>query len=350
MSFTRRQVIVAASAGAAVATFPAPNVLGQARKELVLGSLGGTFAANSKKVFWEPFTAETGIKIIEANYTLAKHKAMVESGQVEWDIGLPAIAQLGELLDINAIVPIDYSKVKKSQYSGVAAGEYHVGFQYYSSNIALNTNSFPAGKPAPKGWADYYDLEVFPGPRSMQRQPYVALESALLADGVSPDKLYPLDVDRAFKKLDQIKSSVSVWWTTGAQAVDVLASGECTMGVAWDSRIAPAKAARQPVDNVFAGGLLVPSIYTVIKGAPNLDNAFAFLDFMGRADRQAEMAKINYSAPSNLDAIALIDPAIAKGLCTHPDNLKQLIPLDALGYWRKNLAPINERFTAWLSA
>ncbi|MCM2498714.1 hypothetical protein [Neorhizobium galegae] len=49
-------------------------------------SVGGTFAANSKKVFWEPFTAETGIKIIEANYTLAKHKAMVESGQVEWDI------------------------------------------------------------------------------------------------------------------------------------------------------------------------------------------------------------------------------------------------------------------------
>ncbi|WP_370651222.1 extracellular solute-binding protein [Neorhizobium galegae] len=112
-------------------------------------------------------------------------------------------------------------------------------------------------KPAPKRWADFFDLKAFPGPRSMQRQPYILLESALLADGVSPEKLYPLDVDRVFKNLDQIKSSVSVWWTTGAQAVDVLASGECTMGVAWDSRIAPAKASGQPVDNVFNGGLLV---------------------------------------------------------------------------------------------
>ena len=36
-----------------------------------------------------------------------------------------------------------------------------------------------------------------------------------MADGVAPDKLYPLDVDRAFKKLEEIKPNITVWWTSG---------------------------------------------------------------------------------------------------------------------------------------
>ena len=41
---------------------------------------------------------------------------------------------------------------------------------------------------------------------------------ALLADGVAPSKLFPLDLDRAFHKLDQIKPNVAVWWKTGDQS------------------------------------------------------------------------------------------------------------------------------------
>ena len=72
-------------------------------------------------------------------------------------------------------------------------------------------------------------MKAFPGPRSLENSPKGNLEFALLADGVAPDKLYPLDVDRAFKKLDQIKHHIPVWWTNGAQHVQLLIDGEVSM-------------------------------------------------------------------------------------------------------------------------
>ena len=62
------------------------------------------------------------------------------------------------------------------------------------------------------------------------------LEIALLADGVAPDKLYPLDLDRAFRKLDTIKSEI-VWWSGGAQSQQLLASGEASVGQFWNGRV-----------------------------------------------------------------------------------------------------------------
>ena len=52
---------------------------------------------------------------------------------------------------------------------------------------------------------DYWDAKKFPGPRGMYNAPTYILEFALIADGVPKDKLYPLDVPRAFKSLDRIK-------------------------------------------------------------------------------------------------------------------------------------------------
>ena len=55
------------------------------------------------------------------------------------------------------------------------------------------------------------------------------IEAAFLADGVAPDKLYPLDLDRAFKKLDSIKADI-IWWSAGAQSQQLLASAEAPFG------------------------------------------------------------------------------------------------------------------------
>jgi putative spermidine/putrescine transport system substrate-binding protein len=50
----------------------------------------------------------------------------------------------------------------------------------------------------------------FPGPRSLRNHPVDNLEFALLADGAAMDKLYPIDMDRAFRKLDEIRQHVAV--------------------------------------------------------------------------------------------------------------------------------------------
>lgn len=72
------------------------------------------------------------------------------------------------------------------------------------------------------------------------------LEAALLADGVPMDELYPLDLDRAFAKLDTIKDDI-VWWTKGAEPSQMLSTGEADYALAWSGRIATAKDEGSPL-------------------------------------------------------------------------------------------------------
>ena len=105
----------------------------------------------------------------------------------------------------------------------------------YSVAIGWREKAFP-GK-VPPGWAAFWDTKNFPGQRSLRKHPIYALEMALIADGVPMDKLYPIDVDRAFKKLEELKPHVLVWWSSGAQSAQVLKDGEVDMVAAWNGRI-----------------------------------------------------------------------------------------------------------------
>lgn len=57
----------------------------------------------------------------------------------------------------------------------------------------------------------------------------------MLADGVAADKLYPLDVDRALKKLASIRENI-VFWDTGARTQQLIESKEVDMAVMWNGR------------------------------------------------------------------------------------------------------------------
>jgi putative spermidine/putrescine transport system substrate-binding protein len=90
---------------------------------------------------------------------------------------------------------------------------------------------------APSNWAQFFDSKNFPGKRSIPNNPAYVLPAALIASGVSMDKLYPLDVDRAFKKLDEIRKDVSVWWTAGAQPLQLLRDNEVQYAMAFSGRV-----------------------------------------------------------------------------------------------------------------
>ena len=72
----------------------------------------------------------------------------------------------------------------------------------FTFNVNYNSEEFSSDEP--EGWADFFDTDAFPGKRAVWGSYVVngVLEGALLADGVAPEDLYPLDLDRAFEKLD----------------------------------------------------------------------------------------------------------------------------------------------------
>jgi len=171
------------------------------------------------------------------------------------------------------------------------------------------------------------------------------LEAALLADGVQPNALYPLDVDRAFRKLDSIKSH-AVFWSSSSQSQQLLVDRSAVMGMinngrAFDSIKKGAPLAISWEQNLQAGDYLV-----IPKGSKHRNAAMALIDEMTLPENQAEVANLMALAPTNQAAFKFIHADISPWLSTFPENDSKGIMIDK-DYWRDNLERLTEKWTAW---
>ena len=151
------------------------------------------------------------------------------------------------------------------------------------------------------------------------------LEVALLADGVAPDKLYPLDVDRAFKKLEQIKPYITVWWTSGAQSAQLLNDGEVDMVMAWNGRVSALAGEGAKVGFTYNQGILQNTSLCILKDAPNLPTAVRFLNEAVDPVNQANLPlHIDYG-PANPKAFdtGVIKPERVAQLPSAPENARK---------------------------
>ena len=238
-----------------------PDIL-KGSGEVRIAGFGGTMQETQQKAYFEPFEKISGIKVRAfpgSNPTTIK--AMVETGNVEWDM-----AQLsrGSIMNLQKhgeyFEKIDYSLVD----DGVGPEyrfEYGIEMLVWAQVMAYRTDAFKGA--APKGWADFWNTKNFPGDRAMigtGAGNWPELEFALMAAGVPADKLYPLDIDRAFASYDEIKKAVVKWWDTGAVPIQLLTDREVAMTTVWNGRIAALQAAGTdmskpvPVDLVTSSG------------------------------------------------------------------------------------------------
>jgi len=257
---------------------------------LTFASYGGAYQEAQRKGWLEPYAALTGVTFQESeDSSNATIKAQVEAGQVTWDIvdvgndfGLDANAALLE--------PLDYSKIHKDEILDGFAGTYRVADITYGVVLAYNTEKM--GGQVPQGWADFFDTTKYPGKRGMWDYSAGGIfEFALLADGVAPADLYPLDLDRATRKLDTIKDDL-VFWTSGAESQDLIGKGEVTMTMIWNGRGYSAKHIdNKPVEIQWNQQIVTADYLVVPKGTPNKDLA---MDFIAWAT-----CKENNAAPSD---------------------------------------------------
>jgi len=316
--------------------------------EIVVNGSGGALAETIKKLFEDPFTKQTGIKVrTTAPVSLPKLKAMVESGNVEWDltelngddVALATKAGWLETLDYSILDP-------KNELPAIAKSPTALVRASYSTVIAYRTDKFPADK-APKSWADFWDVTAFPGPRTLENSPKGNLEFALLADGVPLDQLYPIDVDRAFKKLDELKEHIPVWWTTGAQHVQLLIDGEVSMTSCWNGRITPLKNEGKPVDITFNGGALMLSYLGIPKGAKHVKEAQEFMKFRMDPVAAAEFVKMVPYPGFVPGMMELLTPEFAATLPTAPANAEVQFRFNS-DWWAENLEKVQTRWNEWL--
>lgn len=348
MNTSRRRFVVNAG-GALLATVAGGTLPVQARSTvLYVNTWGGTWTAAEDAAFYKPFTAATGIQVRTVEpVSFAQLKEQVKSGNYQWDItsftdGQWLAAQVQGLTE-----PIDFSIIDKSKlfpdpFTGSGVKSFALAI-----NLTYRTDKYPASN-HPKTWADFWDVKRFPGTRALYQEPAAALMMALLADGVPRDRLFPLDVDRAFRKLDEIKPHIKVWWTQNGQSKQLLRDGEVDMIAMLNAHVSELITEGVPCQMEWDGAVLIHDVWGVVRGAPNAKAAWQFVQFASQPERQADFARRVLYGPENPAAYNFLAPEVVRQFPTYPANLAVAAPYDAHWYVA-NYAAAKDRFTQWLA-
>ena len=323
--------------------------------EIRVASLGGSFEEAQNRSVFEPFEKESGIKIrLIAYQGPSQVAAQQRTGNVEWDAIVMSKGAMLSLHKQGYMEKIDYDRIDKAELAGVPKELIHpyaVPNILFTRGICFNTKAIAVGQ-HPRSWAEVWDVKKFPGQRSLgafSGSLTPDLEFALLADGVSIDKLYPLDVERAFKSLDRIRPSVAKFWTTGAMSPQMLTDGEISVGSAYINRIGDLIAGGAPLAYEWSQGNVQNNYWCILKGAKNYDNAMKLIAYATRARVQSTFSMATLMGPANLKAFELLPKERAQMLPSSPDNLtKQFIYNDE--WWADNRAAVQRRWDQWALA
>ncbi len=354
MTIKRRDALklIGASAGAVV--MPAIWSRSVAAETLIVSDPGGVYTKAWTEAYYRPFAKETGIAIVPVvrrSNPAAEFKAQVDAKKYNWDISGGVNSDVAELLATSQLVePLDLSGEDMSEIPAEFKSEYFFSDGIVTFVLAYRSDTFPKGL---KSFADIWDIKGQLGRRAMRRLARDMIEIALRADGVpGGDQVYkvlsePAGWDRAFKKLDEIKSEVRVWWDSSPQSAQLLQSGEVDICPTFNARAQSAAQNGAPVVVNWNGGFYSPAGWLIPKGAPKADLARRFVKFCARADRQAAYVDILPNGPSNPSAYKYIREAVAKELPSFPENFKQTTRVND-EFWGRNKAMSDQRFNEWL--
>ncbi len=317
-------------------------------KQVLMNTWGGVLTEAENEAFYKPFTKATGIPVKPVTpVSYAKWKAQVTSGQYEWDITTLNQAQWGRAEQEGLVEPIDWTIIDKSKLWDGAVYANGIGFTTLSNNLCYRKDKFPNG--GPKNWADFWDVKKFPGNRSFNAGDAItSVLAALQADGVAKDKLYPPDLDRAFKKLDELKPHIKVFWTQGTQSQQLLRDGEVDMMMIWNARATDLQKQGVPVELVWEGNMMLITNIGVAKGAPDIKASWEYIKQSIQPERLADYAQRLPYGPANPEAFKFIPENVAKDLPTYPANLAVGVRIDPA--WGVNYAKLEERYAQWMAS
>lgn len=340
--------------------------------ELTIVSWGGAYQKSQLKAYVEPYQAmHPEVKVVwdeSSAEAVAKLRAMNEAKNVTWDLVDVEAADAIRLCDEGLAKEIDFDATLAAGDDGSSAtedfGDSLVSSCFipqivFSTTVGYRTDL--VGDTPPKDICAIFDLETYPGKRSLNKRPLANVEWALLCDGVAKDDIYEVlateeGQEQALAKLDTIKDQV-IWWTAGADTPQLLADGEVVMGSTYNGRLFSAIAEQnQPIGMLWDAemldfdGWIVPAGLSPEHEARVMD----FLKFATDSQRLADQAKWISYGPARASSAPLVGQHadlgidMAPHMPTDPANAKNVF-VTQYEFWADYRDDIDAKFQAWLA-
>lgn len=344
MGVSRRTILQSAGILAGASVFGFPSIVRAQPASITVTCWGGSYEAAVRKAFAEPFAKETGIGVtLVNNADLPRMKVQVETKNVSWDVFDSIGPQIMAGSEEGLWETIDTGIVDSSGLIQ-KTGPDHIGTYFYAGGLGFDPARHPDGK-HPTTFAEFWDVEKFPGRRGLRSRVSENLEMALLADGVAPEDLYPLDIERGFKSLDRIKPVIRKWIETTPETVTLIGSKELDFTYTYISRVLASAASGVSIDMSMQQTLNSLEYLAVPKHGKNTQAAMEYVAFCLRPEQQAVFCEEVAFSPNAEKAMELVSDNAKEHMPDMQDPNSIIINDE---WWGKNYNDLQRRFTEWM--
>jgi len=280
-------------ATAAIALVSAPSVSFAQSKQLLLYSWANYVPPDLLK----RFETETGIKVTTDVYDsndamLAKLRA----GGGGYDIVVPTNSVLATMIKSDLLLKVDAGKLPN--FKNVAAPhdhpaadsnrEYSVPYLWGSTGFTYEADKVPGGK-LTESWKEFFEPRPeLSGKIAALNDQGEMFSAAAIYLGLDTCTENPADAQRVLDLLEKQKPHIKIYSSTGT--IDRVATGEVVMHQQWNGASHRSRAKLPTATFVFPteGMNLWGDNFAVPKGAPNVESAKVFLNWMMDPKNAAE--------------------------------------------------------------
>ncbi|MFT6532402.1 MAG: putative spermidine/putrescine transport system substrate-binding protein [Limimaricola cinnabarinus] len=373
MNITR--LLTATTALVATATMAGAEAHTEMANEMTIVSWGGAYQESQLKAYVEPYLeANPDVTVTwdeSSAEAVAKLRAQNEAGNVTWDLVDATAADAMRLCDEGLAMEIDADEDLAPAPDGTPASEdfgeemlvsdCFVPQIAYSYTFGYRNDVAEWDGKQPESVCDVFDLETFPGQRSLEKRPHNNLEWALICDGVAYEDVYDVleteeGQDRAFAKLDTIKDE-TIWWSSGADTPQLLADGEVVFGSTYNGRLFSLIVEQdQPVNMMWDTQSYDLDGWIIPEGLdePQLARVKDFLYFATDTQRLADQAKYISYGPARKSSAPLVGEHATLGIDmaphmpTNPENSEGAF-VQNYEWWADYRDDLDAKFQAWLA-
>ncbi|MFT4307532.1 MAG: extracellular solute-binding protein [Microbacterium sp.] len=311
--------------------------------QIVWADYGGATNESRQAAYFDSFIDETGVDVVSTDIEDAVYQSELAGEEGDYDVFQAGISDILPNLDNLLEVPSD----AQGDLLPDEVQSYYIGGFVFGIAQGWLSDTYADG--GPQDWADFFDTETYPGKRAWPGSPGsydASYEIALLADGVAPEDLYPLDIERAEAKLDTIRDDL-VFYTAYSEVPSLLTSGSAAIAVTVTGQFQSLINSGEDVTVQWNQAFAIPSGFVAPSTIDNVDEVNALAEWMNDPERQAVFTERTGYGPVNSATFDYLSDDVKASVVNSPDHT-DLLDFDE--QWRAdNTDELLDSYTAWLA-